>query len=71
MGKVLHLCNQWARLAGVPKELQQIKSQQGLKQNDRHSQNAGAREVKSASQGALGQRRLPASAILAAVAGRL
>jgi hypothetical protein len=85
MGKVLHLRNQWARLAGVPvsdqiglpqiglqqKDLQQIKSQQSLKQNDRHSQNASAREVKSASHGALGQRRLPPSAILAAVAGRL
>jgi hypothetical protein len=60
MGKVLHLRNQWARLAGVPvsdqiglpqiglqqKDLQQINPQQSLKQNDRHSQNAGAREVK-------------------------
>jgi hypothetical protein len=74
MRKVLHLRNQWARLAGLPVSEQidfQQNLQQNIKQSDRHSQNAGAREVKPLSHGALGQRRPPASAILAAVAGRL
>jgi len=52
-------------------DVQQIGLQQNLKQNDRHSQNAGAREVKPLSHSAFGQRRRPASAILAAVAERL
>jgi hypothetical protein len=75
MRKVLYLRNQWARLAGLPvseqTDFQQIELQQNLKQNDRHPKNATAREVKPLSSGALERRRLPASAILAAVAGRL
>src|SRR5271157_3811244 len=79
MRKVLHLRNQWAKLAGLPVseqidfqqiDFQQIDLQQKLKQSDRHAQNAGARKVKPLSHSALGQRRRPASGILAAVAGR-
>jgi len=52
-------------------DLQQIDLQQNIKQTDRHAQSASAREVRPLSHSALGQQRLPASAILAAVAGRL
>jgi hypothetical protein len=52
------------------KDLQLKDPQQSLKQSDRYSQNSGAREAKPLSDSALGQRRLPASAILAAIAGR-
>jgi hypothetical protein len=83
--KVLHLRAQWARLAGVPVseqidlqqidlqqiDLQQIHLQQNIKQNDRYKQDVGGRGAKLSLHAALGQRRLPASAILAAVAGRL
>jgi hypothetical protein len=83
--KVLHLRAEWARLAGVPVseqidlqqidlqqiDLQQIDLQQNIKQSDRYKQDAGGRGAKLSSHAALGQRRLPASAILAAVAGRL
>jgi hypothetical protein len=75
MCKVLHLRNQWARLAGLPVseqiDFQQIEPQKNIKQSDRHSPNAGARELKPLAHSAPGQRRRPASAILAAVAGRL
>ena len=75
MRKVLHLRNQWARLAGLPVseqiDFQQIEPQKNIKQSDRHSPNAGARELKQLAHSALGQQRRPASAILAAVAGRL
>jgi hypothetical protein len=70
MRKVLHLRNQWAQLAGLPVS-EQIEFQQNIKQNDRHEQDAGARDAKPLSHSAFGQRRRPASAILAAVAGRL
>jgi hypothetical protein len=53
------------------RDLQNIDLQQNVKQSDRQKQEAGAREVKPLLYGALGQRWLPASAILAAVAGRL
>jgi hypothetical protein len=76
--KVLHLRAEWARLAGVPvseqidlqqTDLQQIHLQQNIKQNDRYQQDAGGSGAKLSSHAALGRRRLPASAILAAVAG--
>jgi len=70
MRKVLHLRNQWAQLAGLPVS-EQIEFQQNIKQNDRHKQDAGAREAKPLSYSASGQRRRPALAILAAVGGRL
>jgi hypothetical protein len=54
MRKVLHLRNQWARLAGVSVS-EQTEFHQSIKQS-----RSGA-----------GQRRRPASAILAAVAARL
>jgi len=73
--KVLYLRNQWARLAGVPVseqiDFQQINLQQNIKQADRRKQEDSAREVKPSSRGALERRRPPASAILAAAAGRL
>jgi len=83
--KVLYLRAEWARLAGVPVseqidlqqidlqqiDLQQIHLQQNIKQNDRYQQGAGGSGAKLSSHAALGRRRLPASAILAAVAGRL
>ena len=78
--KVLYLRAEWARLAGVPVseqidlrqiDLQQIDLQQNIKQNDRYQQDAGGSGAKLSSHAALGRRRLPASAILAAVAGRL
>jgi hypothetical protein len=76
---------EWARLAGVPVseqidlqqidlqqiDLQQIHLQQNIKQNDRYQQDAGGSGAKLSSHAALGRRRLPSSAILAAVAGRL
>jgi hypothetical protein len=52
-------------------DLQQIHLQQNIKQNDRNNQDSGGRGTKLSSHAVLGQRRLPASAILAAVAGRL
>ena len=78
MRKVLHLRNQWAELAGLPlssqTELQQIDLQQetdsNSKQNDRHNRLAEP-PLRSSWRGAGEHRRLPASAILAAVAGRL
>ena len=78
--KVLRLRAEWARLAGVSvseqidlqqTDLQQIHLQQNIKQNDRYQQDAGGSGAKLSSHAALGRRRLPASAILAAVAGRL
>jgi hypothetical protein len=78
--KVLHLRAEWARLADVPVseqidlqqiDLQQIYLQQNIKQHDRYQQDAGGSGAKLSSHAALGRRRLPASAILAAVAGRL
>jgi hypothetical protein len=80
MRKVLHLRNRWAQLAGLPIgeqidfrqiDSQQTDWQQNIKQSARRNQDAGAQQVRSASQGTVGQRRWPASAILAAVAGRL
>ena len=75
MRKVLHLRNQWAQLAGVPVseqiDFEQTDLQHDVEQSDRHKQDAGARQATSLSHGVLGQRRRPASAILAAVAGRL
>jgi hypothetical protein len=70
MRKVLHLRNQWAQLAGLPVS-EQIDLEQNSKQSDRDRRDTGARQVKPLSRSASGQRRLPASAILAAVAGRL
>jgi hypothetical protein len=80
MRKVLHLRNQWARLAGLPvseqiefqqTELRQVDSQQDIKQSDRHKLDLGAPQGSLLSRSAVGQRRRPASATLAAVAGRL
>jgi hypothetical protein len=70
MRKVLHLRDQWARLAGLPAS-EQIDLEQNSKQSDRDKPDSDAREVKPLPRSAAGQRRLPASAILAAVAGRL
>jgi hypothetical protein len=70
MRKVLHLRNQWAQLAGVPVR-EPINVQRGLQQSDRHEQDAGALQAVPTSHGLPGQRRQPASAILAALAGRL
>lgn len=70
MRKVLHLRNQWAQLAGVPVR-EQINFQHDVKQSDRHKQDARAQQATPSSDGVLGQRRWPTSAILAAVAGRL
>jgi len=75
MRKVLELRNQWARLAGLPVveqlSLQQMDLQQNIKQSDQRRQESGAHQVKPLAHTASGQRRRPASAILAAVAGRL
>jgi uncharacterized repeat protein (TIGR03809 family) len=68
--KVLHLRNQWAWLAGLPVS-EQTDFQPNIKQSIRHKQEFGAQEATPLSHSALGQRRRPASAILAAVAGRL
>ena len=70
MRKVLHLRNQWARLAGLPVS-EQIDLRHNIKQSDQREQNLAAQLVSQLSHGAVGQRRPPASAILAAVAGRL
>ena len=70
MRKVLHLRNQWALLAGVPVS-EQINFQQDVKHIDPHKQDAGAPQATPSLHGVLRQRRRPASAILAAVAGRL
>ena len=70
MRKVLHLRNQWAQLAGVPVR-EQINFQHDLKQSDRHKQDASAQQAVPSSHGVPGQWRQPASAILAALAGRL
>ena len=69
MRKVLNLRNQWAQLAGLPLS-EQIELKQNIKQSDRCRQDAGAQEIKPLTH-AVGQRRRPASVILAAVAGRL
>jgi hypothetical protein len=85
MGKVLQLRNQWAQLAGLPPseqieaqqidlqlaDLKQIKLQPDIKQSDRQRQPPGVQYVNPVSPGAAEPRRRPASAILAAVAGRL
>jgi uncharacterized repeat protein (TIGR03809 family) len=70
MRKVLHLRNQWAQLAGVPFS-EQIDFEHHVEQSDRHKQDAGAQQATPLSHGVLGRLRRPASAILAAVAGRL
>jgi hypothetical protein len=74
MRKVLHLRNQWARLAGLPvseqANLQQIELQPSIKQGNRPEQELGAQQATPLSDSAIALRR-PASAILAAVAGRL
>ncbi|MGN6747272.1 MAG: hypothetical protein ACTHJS_01630 [Xanthobacteraceae bacterium] len=74
MRKVLRLRNQWAQLAGLPVseqiDFEQIDLQQDVKQSDRHKQGATA-QVTPSPHSRAGQRRRPASAILAAVAGRL
>src|SRR5215831_7861651 len=60
MRKVLHLRNRWAQLAGLPigeqTDFRQIDSpqtdwQQNIKQSARRNQDAGAQQVRSASQG--------------------
>ena len=75
MRKVLELRNQWARLAGLPVveqiSLQQMDLQQNIKQSDQCRQDSGVHQVKLLAHTASGQRRRRASAILAAVAGRL
>ena len=68
--KVLHLTHPMGA-AGRLAVSEQIEFQQNIKQNDRHNQDAGARKAKPLSHSAFGQQRRPASAILAAVAGRL
>jgi len=74
MRKVLHLRNQWAQLAGLPVSeqtgFQQIELQQNIKQSDRYEQDLAALQVRPLSRSVV-ERRRPASAILAAVAGRL
>jgi hypothetical protein len=70
MRKVLHLRNQWARLAGLPAS-DQIEPQHDIKQNDRRRQDAGEPQINSLLRSGGGRRHRPASAILAAVAGRL
>jgi hypothetical protein len=61
-------------LAGLPVSeqigFQQIELQQNIKQSDRYEQDLAALQVRPLSRSAVG-RRQPASAILAAVAGRL
>jgi hypothetical protein len=75
MRKVLHLRNQWAQLAGVPVSehinFEQIDLQHDVRQSDRPKRDAGAQQAAPSSHGVPGQRRRSASAILAAVAGRL
>jgi hypothetical protein len=67
---VLYLPNQWAHLAGVPVS-EPIELQQNIKQNDRHDQNAAPERLNPLTHSAAARRCRPASAILAAVAGRL
>ncbi len=86
MRRVLHLRNQWAELAGLPlggqTEVQQTVSQQTIlelthahetdansKQNERDNRDAEP-QVRPSWRRAGERGRLPASAILAAVAGR-
>jgi uncharacterized repeat protein (TIGR03809 family) len=69
MRKVLDLRNRWARLAGLPVS-EQIDVQLASKQNHPQSEGAGQQRV-TFSRGSAEPRRKPASAILAAVAGRL
>lgn len=75
MRKVLHLRNRWAQLAGMPIneqiDFKQMELQQNIKQSDRGAQNLAVQQVTPSLLGAVGQRRRPAAAILAAVAGRL
>jgi len=70
MRKVLQLRNQWAQLAGAS-AIGQIAMPPNIKQGDRRKQDAGELQVSLASRSGVGQRRRPASAILAAVAGRI
>jgi len=70
MHKVSHLRDQWARLAGVPVK-DQIELSDNIKQSDRSKQDAGQPQISPLSRSGGGQRHRPASAILAAVAGRL
>jgi hypothetical protein len=70
MRKVLYLRNQWAQLAGVPVS-EPMELQQNIKQNDRHDQNAAPERLNPLTHSAGARRCRPASAILAAVAGRL
>jgi hypothetical protein len=70
MRKVLYLRNQWARLAGLPVQ-EQIEFQQNIRQSDQRKQDAAEPQISQLSRSGAGQRRRPASAILAAVAGRL
>jgi hypothetical protein len=74
MRKVLRLRNQWAQLAGLPVSeqtgFQRIELQQNIKQSDRYEQDLAALQVRPLSRSVV-ERRQPASAILAAVAGRL
>jgi hypothetical protein len=70
MRKVLHLRNQWAQLAGAP-VIEQIALPPNIKQSDRRKQDADELQESLASRSGVGQRRRPASAILAAVAGRI
>jgi len=77
MRKVLHLRNQWAQLAGLPlsgeTELQQPDLQEldsNSKQNEQGNRHAEP-QARPSWRRAGERRRLPASAILAAVAGRL
>src|SRR5262249_62051985 len=70
MRKVLHLRNQWARLAGLPVS-DQIELQQNIKHSDRREQDAGEAQIIPLSRSGERQRHRPASAILAAVAPAL
>jgi hypothetical protein len=69
MGKVLHLRNQWARLAGVPVS-DQTERLQNIKLSDRRSQDAGEPQINPLLRSGEGRRHRTASAILAAVASR-
>jgi hypothetical protein len=70
MRKVLYLRNRWARLAGLPVG-DQIEAQQNIKQGDRRRQESSVHEAKPLPHSPLEQRRRPAAAILAGMAGRL
>jgi uncharacterized repeat protein (TIGR03809 family) len=84
MRKLLGLRNEWAQLAGLPVDRQQIDFpqtdldrtglQQNIKQAEKRNRNwdaQGTPEVDSVPPSAAGQRARRPSAILAAVAGRL